>query len=244
MAVWDVLFWVGRRSLYRTALAIMDVCKDDLMELASIGELLPYLQHLPAKRLASDSFVAFMWALPQKEVDEIARQAEDVLQAQDAVENNPTPSTRFPRRYTESDAGSVCKPRTNDQSFGVLRRVIGSITTPLRTPLRTHRDSAVKHSARHATPQHNFSPHLESLQEALSPSFGRSGLLSPSFRGDMQILLSPRAISHLDIASTNSLYGWMRPRMHSRRRLYYKLPNIIYSISLIFLLLLQLSGLF
>lgn len=49
---------------------------------------------------------------------------------------------------------------------------------------------------------------LEALQDTMSPSFGRSGLLSPSFRGNVHTLLSPCDILHFDISLADSPYGF------------------------------------
>jgi hypothetical protein len=64
------------------------------------------------------------------------------------------------------------------------------IARPLTMP---HRSGLIQ------TPVPHSLMTLESLHDGLSPSFGRSGVLSPSFRGNVFSLLSPCAIGQLDI---------------------------------------------
>lgn len=201
LAVWDLLLWEGHRALFRTALTIMDTCEAELMELASMGELLPYLQHLPVHKLDSAVFVPLLWALDEEELSSLIKEAEEDVRQSEA-ENEMPASIRRPRRQVESDATAVRKARPTEQPTSVLRRMFGSITTPMRAPVRIARDSVLRHDIKPSTPQRLP---FEALQESLSPSFSRSGLLSPSFRGKVDTLLSPCSLQHLDVAPTETI---------------------------------------
>ena len=99
LAIWDLLFWTGRKAIFRgfylsylicikfgvdcicnmmycqsyaifaVSIAIMETCKIELIAAANLGEILPYLQHLPAEKLHSATFVPKLWSITEAEID-------------------------------------------------------------------------------------------------------------------------------------------------------------------------------
>ena len=55
LAVWDVMLFKGVKTLHRTGLAIVDLCKKDLLSADSLGVLLPYLQRRPPPKVPACS---------------------------------------------------------------------------------------------------------------------------------------------------------------------------------------------
>jgi hypothetical protein len=53
LAIWDMILWTDRKALLRVGISIIDACKADLLAVTNLGELLPYLQHLPAEKVTS-----------------------------------------------------------------------------------------------------------------------------------------------------------------------------------------------
>ena len=51
MSVWDLIVFKGVKTIMRVGLAIMQSCKEELLAMDSLGQLLPYLQHLPPTKM-------------------------------------------------------------------------------------------------------------------------------------------------------------------------------------------------
>ncbi|KJE89651.1 gh regulated tbc protein-1 [Capsaspora owczarzaki ATCC 30864] len=57
LAIWDMLMLEGVVTIFRVAICLMDVCKEELLAMDGVEQILPYLQHPPVNRVMRNVFV-------------------------------------------------------------------------------------------------------------------------------------------------------------------------------------------
>jgi hypothetical protein len=65
----------------------MDACKADLLATTNLGDVLPYLQHLPADKLDSAVFLPALWAISEADVDKAIAATEEAFRMGEAPED-------------------------------------------------------------------------------------------------------------------------------------------------------------
>ena len=142
MSVWDLIVFKGVKTIMRVGLAIMQSCKEELLAMDSLGQLLPYLQHLPPTKMNQDSLLTAVYAIEEAPLALSLTRLE--------TEHVPfaTPK-RTPRSSAKRTRGSDAKatPHSNKRARGaaggaapptpsVFRRFMNSLATPLRAKAR------------------------------------------------------------------------------------------------------------
>eukprot|EP00040_Diaphanoeca_grandis_P043805 m.10316 g.10316 ORF g.10316 m.10316 type:complete len:638 (-) comp8245_c0_seq1:227-2140(-) len=152
LAIWDMMLFKGTISLTRTALTVMTSCKSELLACDSLGELLPYLQHVPASKTKRPVFVKAIWKVKDTHLNSLIERAELSLKAQ-AVANasakarQASTSVRKQKRLhsqmeAEPSTPVTKRSRENPTTGGpaptpsVFRRFMNSLATPLRQRAR------------------------------------------------------------------------------------------------------------
>ena len=147
MNVWDLLVFKGVKTIMRVGLAIMQSCKKELLAMDSLGQLLPYLQHLPPAKMSQEVLLAAVYAIDEASLTLVLTRLES--------EHVPfaTPK-RAPRSSAKRGRGSEAKatPHSNKRvransgggsaaaaappTPSVFRRFMNSLATPLRARAR------------------------------------------------------------------------------------------------------------
>ena len=229
LSVWDLLLFKGVKMLHRTGLAIIDLCRKDLLSADSLGVVLPYLQRLPPPKIRRHILVEAIFNVDENQLNVLLAHVEASLASQRAAAelSKAVPHRPAKRPASELDAADAFsvpvtpapkrpKHEPTGQTPSIFRRFMNSLATPLRK--RAREDGAQTPAARQivvarhratvaaanaaaktlspvaASPQlqhHSqvtviFSP--EPIPDtARSASFATSGVLSPSFRGPIQV---------------------------------------------------------
>lgn len=143
MCIWDMMMLQGTKTLTRAALAVMTVCKTDLIATDSLGTLLPYLQHLPAEKTRRPQFPKAMWRIKTATLDSMIDKAEKLVADAKAKQSAPKPRHSVKRGRSEENLSTPTQKRSRAETAAdpaptpsVFRRFMNSLATPLRTRAR------------------------------------------------------------------------------------------------------------
>eukprot|EP00039_Didymoeca_costata_P005364 m.80934 g.80934 ORF g.80934 m.80934 type:complete len:573 (-) comp12785_c0_seq7:462-2180(-) len=212
--IWDLIIFKGVKSIIRAGLAVMKLSSKDLLTMSSLGQVLPFLQHLPAAKVNRNTLIPALWEINEQELDnsiaKIKLNKQDLPKIKKREREEQEPCTPTGKRLRKEE--NTTEPPTPS----VFRRFMNSLATPLRQKARS--DGVQTPAPRRGRPLRSVqrvsddgrkmrflgsinNKKLEALREAespmspqkgdlaqmipvsaRSPSFGRSGVLSPSFR--------------------------------------------------------------
>jgi hypothetical protein len=150
MLIWDRIMLHGSRTLLHAALSILSSCSKEMMEMDSLGTMLPYLQHVPVRKVERRSFQKALEGISKKTFEGLVRVAEckvekERVAAASAVAARPARGAKR-TRGKEDDENSFSSPLSKKvrgeiaiavpPTPGVFRRIMDSLATPLRNRAR------------------------------------------------------------------------------------------------------------
>lgn len=208
----------------------------------SLGQVLPYLQHLPPTKMRRAKLIAALWRIDPAKLDLVLARLEKSYvppmprskrartESSSGAEHGGADKTPSSKRMRPAAKGAIV-PATPaaPPTPSVFRRFMNSLATPLRlkarmdgaetpAPRTRFRSISVTKSSSSSRSQSKQQPprkmsNLHRVEEftgspaerspllkelpasAMSPSFGRSGVLSPSFAGSLKV--TPRKATPL-----------------------------------------------
>lgn len=154
--IWDRMMLSGSQVLLHAALAILTNCTEEMLEMDSLGTLLPYLQHVPVRKIERESFGKAYDSIPTAEFVKLVGVAKKrVEEATARGKAAIAPSRETKRVRSEGDEensfssplskkvrGSVPAKSTQPGDVAVpptpsvFRRIMDSLATPLRNRAR------------------------------------------------------------------------------------------------------------
>jgi hypothetical protein len=162
MSVWDLLLFRGVKTIMRVGLAIMQSCKDELLAMTSLGQVLPFLQHLPPSKMTQDALMAAVWRIDESALMIDLAKLEQENVAQVTPQRGQRGSKRTRASENKAQQNSSKRARADGAADGppptpsVFRRFMNSLATPLRQ--RARNDGA-------ETPAPRMKPLLQSNQK-------------------------------------------------------------------------------
>lgn len=212
LSIWDLLLLKGVKVLHRAGMAIIDICKQDLLSADSLGVLLPYLQRLPPPKLRRHVLVDAVYKVEESQLNVLLAHVETTLARQTAQETSARGSRAGAKRLAQemegkqplTPAAKRLKSEPSGQTPSIFRRFMNSLATPLRNRAREdgaqtpNRPEVVQKASRRSglspvagTPPAPVLTVIYSPEaipaEARTQSFATSGVLSPSFRGPISV---------------------------------------------------------